>query len=58
MYATIFGTFFFMLCLSGCNTIVITHTQGHASDVVDSAATIEAKVDSSLDPIIDLYPKL
>lgn len=57
MYETIIGTFFFAFCLVGCNTIVITHTQGQASDVVDSSPSLEASVDTDLSPVLDMSPK-
>lgn len=57
-FSSIFwGTIFFALSLSGCNTILITHTQGEATDVVDSAASLDAKVDAKIDPEIQILPK-
>ncbi len=57
MYEILIGTFFFAFCLVGCNTIIITHTQGKASDVVDAQPTVETKVETDLSPTLDMSPK-
>jgi len=52
----VFGLFFSSLCLMGCTTNIITHTNGNgeASDVVDSTPTIETKVDAEIMPTLKL----
>lgn len=51
------SSFFFVIALVGCNTIVVTHTQGRAEDVVDAQPTIDAKLDTKIDPTLTLPSK-
>lgn len=54
MNPVVIGLFFFSLSLVGCNSIIITHTQGRADDVVDSQPQVTAEVNPNISPTVSV----